>query len=99
MVIYNNRGDYREFKKYPLEGGLFNCFITHYIMMKILMNIVIINLSLILVRSLEEMCEKYVEENEKSLLKKRFKRLSRRLAGKIDPAVIASIVREDREKR
>jgi len=61
--------------------------------------LVIINLSLILVRSLEEMCEKYVEENEKSILKKRLRRLSRRLLGKIDPAVIASIVREDREKR
>jgi len=67
--------------------------------MKILMNIVIIDLSLILVRPLREMYEKYVEEDEKSLLKKRLRRLSRRLAGKIDPAVIAGIVREDREKR
>jgi len=45
------------------------------------------------------MYEKYVEEDEMSILKKRLRRLSRRLAGKIDPAVIASIVREDREKR
>ena len=45
------------------------------------------------------MYEKYVEEDEKSLLKKKLRRISRRLAGKIDPAVIASIVREDREKR
>jgi hypothetical protein len=66
--------------------------------MKILMNIVIINLSLILVRLLGEMYEKYVEEDEMRILKKRLRRLSRRLTGKIDPAVIASIVREDREK-
>jgi len=67
--------------------------------MKILMNIVITELSLILVRLLGEMYEKYIEEYKMSILKKRLKRLSRRLAGKIDPAVIASIVREDREKR
>jgi hypothetical protein len=68
-------------------------------MMKILMNIVIIDLSLILVRPLGEMCEKYVEEDEMSILKKRLRRLSRRLAGKIDPGVIATIVREDRDRR
>jgi hypothetical protein len=66
--------------------------------MKILMNIVITELSLILVRLLGEMYEKYVEEDEMSILKKRLRRLSRRLTGKIDPAVITSIVREDREK-
>lgn len=44
------------------------------------------------------MYEKYVEEDEMRILKKRLRRLSRRLTGKIDPAVIASIVREDREK-
>ncbi|NAZ14092.1 MAG: hypothetical protein GU359_08135 [Desulfurococcales archaeon] len=62
------------------------------------MNIVITELSLILVRLLGEMYEKYVEEDEMSILKKRLRRLSRRLTGKIDPAVITSIVREDREK-
>jgi hypothetical protein len=67
--------------------------------MKILMNIVITDLSLILVRLLGEMCEKYVEEDEMSILKKRLRRLSRRLAGKIDPDVIATIVREDRDRR
>ncbi|MCC6062735.1 MAG: hypothetical protein LM581_07235 [Desulfurococcales archaeon] len=45
------------------------------------------------------MCEKYVEEDEMSILKKRLRRLSRRLAGKIDPGVIATIVREDRDRR
>jgi predicted DNA-binding protein len=43
-----------------------------------------------------EMLEKYVEEAEERLLMERLRRLRARLAGRIDPAAIARIVREDR---
>jgi predicted DNA-binding protein len=44
-----------------------------------------------------EMLEKYVEEAEEKLLVEKLRRLRIRLAGKIDPATIARIIREDRD--
>ena len=43
--------------------------------------------------------EKYVEEVEMKRLEERLKRLRIRLAGKVDPTIIAELVREDRAKR
>ena len=43
-----------------------------------------------------EMLEKYVEEVEGRILAERLRRLHERLAGRVDPALIAKLVREDR---
>mgnify|MGYP000247521359 CR=1 FL=1 len=43
--------------------------------------------------------EEYVEEVEMKRLEERLKRLRIRLAGKVDPTIIAELVREDRAKR
>ena len=43
-----------------------------------------------------EMLEKYVEEVEERLLAEKLRRLHERLAGKIDPVLLARLVREDR---
>ena len=43
--------------------------------------------------------EKYVEEVEMKRLEERLRRLRIRLAGKVDPTIIAELVREDRAKR
>ncbi len=42
------------------------------------------------------MLEKYVEEVEERILAERLRRLHERLAGRVDPALIAKLVREDR---
>ncbi len=43
-----------------------------------------------------EMLERYVEEVEGRILAGRLRRLHERLAGRVDPALIAKLVREDR---
>ena len=43
-----------------------------------------------------ELLERYVEEVEGRLLAERLRRLRGRLAGRVDPATVARLVREDR---
>jgi predicted DNA-binding protein len=45
-----------------------------------------------------ELLEKYVEEAEEKLLAEKLRRIHERLGGKIDPVLIAKLVREDRRK-
>jgi predicted DNA-binding protein len=46
-----------------------------------------------------ELLEKYIEEAEERLLAERLRRLHERLGGRMDPALIARLVREDRRSR
>jgi len=43
--------------------------------------------------------ERYVERAEQKRLKERLRRLKQRLKGRVDPTVIANLVREDRAER
>lgn len=43
--------------------------------------------------------ENYVEDAEERLLREKLERLRSSLAGRVDPSVIARLVREDRDRR
>jgi predicted DNA-binding protein len=45
-----------------------------------------------------ELLEKYIEEAEEKRLAERLRRLHERLGGRVDPILIARLVREDRRK-
>ena len=46
-----------------------------------------------------KLLEEYVEEVEIKILEENLKNLREKLAGKIDPATIARLIREDRSRR
>lgn len=46
-----------------------------------------------------KLLEEYVEEVEMKILEENLKKLREKLAGKIDPATIARLIREDRSRR